>query len=166
MDFGKILDAWEGANKDAGKTTNDKKSGEKFRASFEAYLNNNPIIDKDKQYDTQPVYDKTEASRRRSRILSQKPDARLDLHNKTKEEALFALENFFNESFENGFEKVLIIHGKGNHSKGEAVLEPVCTEFIEHCKIAGEHGKSKAVDGGSGSTWVILKGSTNRAART
>jgi DNA-nicking Smr family endonuclease len=49
----------------------------------------------------------------------------------------------------------MIIHGKGNHSRGEAVLGRTVREFIEHCPFAGESGHGR--EGGTGTTWVLLK---------
>jgi len=94
---------------------------------------------------------------RRSRLRNKKPEAELDIHGLTRGEAWQALDGFFEEAKRNRLEKILIIHGKGNHSAGEAVLKRVVTEFIEHCPFAGESGRNKATAGGEGATWVLLK---------
>jgi DNA-nicking Smr family endonuclease len=67
------------------------------------------------------------------------------------------LETFFSDARAKEFEKVLIIHGKGNHSEGDSVLKRVVMDFIEHCPFAGESGRGKASAGGEGATWVLLK---------
>jgi DNA-nicking Smr family endonuclease len=54
-------------------------------------------------------------------------------------------------------EKVLLIHGKGNHSEGEAVLKRAVLQFIEKCPYAGESGQPNVELGGNGATWVLLK---------
>ena len=100
------------------------------------------------------------AGERRARLLRKKPDATIDLHGLKQDEAWTALENFFENSKRNGFEKVLVIHGKGNHagfSGSEGVLKNLSRQFIEWCSFAGENGYSSNRDGGSGATWVILK---------
>jgi DNA-nicking Smr family endonuclease len=97
------------------------------------------------------------AQEKRHRLRNKKPDAEIDLHNCTRDDAWQALDNFFNESREKGLEKILIIHGKGNHTKGEAVLKRAVMDFIEHCPFAGESGRGKASAGGEGATWVLLK---------
>jgi DNA-nicking Smr family endonuclease len=95
---------------------------------------------------------------RRRRLLQKKPDAVIDLHGLTQGEAWTALETFFEDSRLNNFEKLLIIHGKGIHSEKEAVLAEVSRKFIEACPFAGESGHGTAAEGGSGATWVLLKG--------
>ncbi|AEF83698.1 Smr domain protein [Treponema primitia ZAS-2] len=118
-----------------------------------AWLRVNGISDKDAEdaENAQPP------GERRRRLLAKKPDATIDLHGLTRDEAWLALESFFRVSQQQGFEKLLIIHGKGNHTDGEAVLKRSVRDFIERCHYAGESGYSPAVDGGTGSTWVILK---------
>ena len=96
---------------------------------------------------------------RRRRLIRKKPDAYIDLHGLTSDEAWRALEIFFEDSRNKGHEKVQIIHGKGNHLSGgsEGALKFLSRRFIENCSIAGESGQNPARDGGSGATWVILK---------
>jgi DNA-nicking Smr family endonuclease len=96
-------------------------------------------------------------AQRRRRLHSKKPDAVIDIHGLTRDEAWSALEQFFSDAKRQGFEKLLIIHGKGNHSEGEAVLKRSTGEFIERCPFAGESGHGNAASGGSGATWVLLK---------
>jgi DNA-nicking Smr family endonuclease len=98
---------------------------------------------------------------RRSRLLHKRPDASLDLHGLSCEEAWKALHNFFEDSRWRKLEKILIIHGKGNHyanlPSGEAALRDTTKRFIEACSYAGESGFSPSKGGGRGATWVILK---------
>jgi DNA-nicking Smr family endonuclease len=96
-------------------------------------------------------------AQKRRRLHLKKPDATIDIHGLTRDEAWNSLELFFKEAKSQGFEKLLIIHGKGNHSEGEAVLKRSTREFIERCPFAGESGHGNAVSGGSGATWVLLK---------
>jgi DNA-nicking Smr family endonuclease len=130
MDFGQILDQW------------DKHSG--------------PVYDKDAEL---MVRSEPSASRRR-RLLRKSPDASIDLHGLTRDEAWNALDSFFNDANSKGLEKLLIIHGKGNHTVSEdqnAVLKKTVRDFIERCPFAGENGNSNGSSGGTGSTWVLLK---------
>ena len=131
-DFGKILDQWH------------KNSGQ--------------IYDKDKELSAQTV--ESSASRRR-RLIRKNPEAFIDLHGLTRDEAWDALTEFFNNAKNRGLEKVLVIHGKGNRSlqtEGrEGVLKKLVQDFIERCPFAGENGFSGVSSGGSGSTWVLLK---------
>jgi len=100
-------------------------------------------------------------SGRRARLLHKRPDASLDLHGLNCEEAWKALHNFFEDSRWRRLEKLLIIHGKGNHyanlPSGEAALRDITKRFIESCSYAGESGFSPSKGGGRGATWVILK---------
>ena len=94
---------------------------------------------------------------KRHRLLRKKPDAILDLHSLTQDEAWDALDDFFNRSRSMGFAKVLIIHGKGNHSEKEGILKEVSRKFIELCPFAGASGRNSSHSGGNGATWVLLK---------
>jgi DNA-nicking Smr family endonuclease len=114
---------------------------------------NNVIYNKDMEARSSGI----SGQERRNRLKNKKPDAQIDIHGLTRNEAWLALEDFFNASKEKGLEKLLIIHGKGNHSAGEAVLKRTVMDFIERCPFAGESGRGKAATGGEGATWVLLK---------
>ncbi|MCL2834952.1 MAG: Smr/MutS family protein [Treponema sp.] len=93
----------------------------------------------------------------RRRLLTKKPDAFLDLHGLTQDEAWDKLDEFFKRSRARGLEKVLVIHGKGNHSMNEGVLGDLSRKYIEQCPFAGTSGHNSGARGGSGATWVLLK---------
>ena len=137
VDFGDILAKWEKKN-----PKDDALSKAMNKDMFQSREKNN-------------------AGERRSRLLRKKPDASIDLHGLKRDEAWISLETFFEDSKRKGYEKVLIIHGKGNHGGlggSEGVLRDLARQFIESCSSAGESGYSNNRDGGRGSTWVILKG--------
>ena len=136
MDFGTILDEWE------------KRSEKK------------PVLDKDKEVTLKET--KENKKDRRSRLLKKRPDAVIDLHGLTQDEAWVSLDNFFNNSIKMGFEKVQIIHGKGDPPNNEAVLRLLSRRFIENCHFAGESAYCSAKEGGSGATWVIIKNYLSR----
>jgi DNA-nicking Smr family endonuclease len=140
MNFGDILDKWE--------------KGAKKVAHY----------DKEVAYSREEgVYGAAPRGERRARLLRKNPDDSIDLHGLTRDLAWTALQTFFENSRAKGHEKLLIIHGKGNHqSNGETVqtestLRELSRSFIEQCAFAGESGYSPAKEGGSGATWVILK---------
>ncbi|MDR2718393.1 MAG: Smr/MutS family protein [Treponema sp.] len=135
MNFGDILDKWEKQRPCGG----DSPDGELQAKNTE---------ERGKQAGTQE---------KRRRLRNKKPDAELDIHGQTRDEAWRTLEIFFNNAKEKELEKVLIIHGKGNHSADEPVLKRVVMDFIERCPFAGESGRGKASAGGEGATWVLLK---------
>jgi DNA-nicking Smr family endonuclease len=141
MDFGSILDEWD---KRTGGYSAEKAGG---RAAAE-----DTVLD-----DSASGGHKARAAERR-RLLRKRPDAVLDLHNLTRDEAWTVMDGFFRSARDQRLEKLLIIHGKGNHSEGEAVLKRASREFIERCPFAGESGHSGVRNGGTGSTWVLLKG--------
>ena len=77
-------------------------------------------------------------------------DATVDLHGLTVAEAQAQLQNIFIKAHRLGWKKVLIIHGKGIHSKEEPKLKKAVMDFIEHSAYAGKHGIPGAV-------WVAIK---------
>ncbi|MDR1128018.1 MAG: Smr/MutS family protein [Treponema sp.] len=160
MNFGDILDQWD------KQTSKVRKSGKGGYGSGKAgkepervdpvmaWLRVHGIYDKDAEEENAV---KDDAGARRRRLLAKTADAVIDLHGLTRDEAYTALDAFFRDSRRRGFEKVLVIHGKGNHSKGDTVLKETVRNFIENCPFAGESGHSSAAMGGSGTTWVLLK---------
>lgn len=84
-------------------------------------------------------------------------DAVLDLHGMTALAAEEALETFFFEACSKKLRKVLIIHGKGIHSKSGPVLSEIVRRWLERHPTAGRSGTAGNEDGGSGATWVLLK---------
>jgi len=90
-------------------------------------------------------------------------DAILDLHGKTAAEAELALEEFFRAARARACRKLLIIHGKGLHSEGESVLGTLVARWLERCPTAGRNAKADRTQGGSGATWVLVKGGDQRS---
>jgi DNA-nicking Smr family endonuclease len=135
MDFAKILDQWE-------------------------RLTPAPAM-----YGKDQELEHESSSERRRRLLKKRPDGTIDLHGLSREEAWEALVHFFDNAKAHKLEKLLVIHGKGNHtgtttgfgSGSQGVLKNTVRDFIEHCPFAGESGYSNASLGGAGSTWVLLK---------
>jgi len=180
MDFGAVLDDWDQRTaKSAGKKSiraDEKKrlqesldakenppdmdiqgqsghTGEKAIDPLTAWLRVNGVRDKD----ADEQEEQTSAAEKRRLLRSKAPDATIDLHGLTRDEAWLRLSAFFTDSRRQGAEKLLIVHGKGNHSEGEAVLKRVTRDFIERCVFAGESGPADARSGGSGASWVLLK---------
>ena len=133
MNFGAILDKWE-----------------------KHYAGNDTSYRNISSRDDELPGEKNNAGERRFRLHRKKPDASIDLHGLNSEEAWITLDSFFEESRSKGYEKLLVIHGKGFHGE-ERVLYDLTRRFIENCSFAGESGHNPAKEGGSGVTWVILK---------
>lgn len=164
--FGDILDEWElntsipygkkKINKDKrnNKTSAQsiKKENEKTLHPIDLWLRKYGVQNKDEKRN-----DDIDNADLRKKMRALKPQSEIDLHGMTCEEAESALNIFFEKSKKNGLKKVLIIHGKGNHSSSGSILAPFVKSYLEKQKYAGETGHSKNVDGGSGATWVILK---------
>lgn len=82
----------------------------------------------------------------------------LDLHGLTVEEASKMTLQFLSDAHTKGLYKVMIIHGKGHHSKeGRGVLRDVVYRCLESSPHAGQHGIPEQADGGSGAVWVVIK---------
>jgi DNA-nicking Smr family endonuclease len=169
VNFGDILDEWDRQTARAqGKKGALKKKApapgvEELKKTdpLTAWLRVNGVYDKDAA-DSSAEESGEEPSRvsfgeRRRRLLAKRPDALIDLHGLSQDEAWNSLEFFFRDGKNQGFEKLLIIHGKGNHSEREGVLKETVRKFIERCPFAGESGHASAALGGKGSTWVFLK---------
>jgi DNA-nicking Smr family endonuclease len=140
MDFGNTLDKWE-----------KQKSGSDAHTAMDSWLDKYDVHDKDADAED----DHRSGAENRRRLRNKKPEDMLDIHGQTQVEAWQSLETFFADAKEKGLEKVLIIHGKGNHSQGDPVLKRTVMDFIERCPHAGERGKAST--GGEGATWVIIK---------
>ena len=142
MDFGDILNQWEGS-----------KPGDKDSADLEAMLDKYDRPDPGKDEQERP----THPGEYRKKVLAMEPEAELDLHGFTKEDALGALNAFINESLRQRLKKVLIIHGKGHHSAQEPILARTVREAVEKHPSCGEFGYAKGNEGGKGAVWVILR---------
>lgn len=101
-------------------------------------------------------------SQKRDRTLNElrimMPQASLDLHGMTSEEADKALRSFVEEALSSGLEKIAIIHGKGLHSDGGVgVLRDVTLSVLDEMGACREVSMAKPACGGAGVTWAILK---------
>ena len=94
----------------------------------------------------------------------------IDLHGFSLEEANEFVETFINKSFKDGVRKLIIVTGKGLHSKNEtdpfvskdlSILKYSVPEFIKNnetlMKKIIEIKEAEAKDGGSGAFYVYLK---------
>ncbi len=129
MDFGKILEEWESEH--AGAAVDDGRS-HKSEHSFSG-----PTV---------------------SELKRMAPQRTLDLHGYTAEEARTAVMAFLSSAGKGGLHKVMIVHGKGYHSKGgRPVLQQVVYECLDASPYAGKRGVPSRELGGSGAVWVAIK---------
>jgi DNA-nicking Smr family endonuclease len=90
------------------------------------------------------------------------PEARLDLHGLTRDEAVSAAEQFLLRSRARGRRTVLVIHGRGQNSEaGGPVLRPALQEWLGSAASAraGVMAFAPAPPraGGAGATLVLLR---------
>jgi len=85
-------------------------------------------------------------------------DGTIDLHGMTVPDAIASLELFFSRAEVSAWRKVLIVHGKGIHSKDGPILIDTVRRWLERRPSAGRSGPADAELGGGGATWVLLKG--------
>lgn len=183
MDFGDILNQWSDqqkakpvkqtsqvSHKKANAPTKEEKEAARQGYSYEeqmaqdnkrtmnpmdVWLNRYGTVDKDEVAD-----EAAENQRLQSReyLKELKPEARIDLHGLTRDEAWDRLNVFVGDCKRRGLKKILIIHGKGNHSSGsDPVLGPMVRSFIEEDARLGTSGHPDRNWGGNGATWVIIK---------
>jgi DNA-nicking Smr family endonuclease len=94
---------------------------------------------------------------KRQRLLTMAPQREIDLHGHTVKQAITRLRLFLGECKKDSLEKVLIIHGKGNHSASGPVLQKRILQFIQTSPLAGEYGPADRSSGGRGAMWVIIR---------
>ena len=150
MDFGETLKEWE-----KNQEQNRKRKQSAFSAALERYLpDDDAVAAKEKRPGGGPRSERAEA---RSLLKRMRPEGSLDLHGCTVSEALDSLCRFLADSRRDGLKKVLIVHGKGIHSKNTSVLGGAVRTYLERSAVAGEFGYADRQSGGRGATWVILK---------
>ena len=176
MTFGDILEQWEkekkgGARPSGGASSSKPKPAASSPAPksaktensakispMDAWLNRYGVQDKDAAPEAVSRSDWLRMqSEERRKLRAMKPEAEIDLHGLSADDAARELDSFFAECRSKGLRKVLIIHGRGIHSEGQPVLSSIVTSFVERCPFAGEYGKAAQKDGGCGAMWVILK---------
>lgn len=91
------------------------------------------------------------------RIRRMTPQDSIDLHGMNGRDAENALRAFLVSAVSRGFDKILIIHGKGNHSPGDQVLGGVVRRVLESSDLAGSFGYAGRDQGGRGATWVAIR---------
>ena len=144
MNFEKILNQWE------------KRKKRSISDDLEQWLDRNPPQSEAKR-DEKSLHPNMAAAERRRRLRAQKPQRQLDLHGLTASEAEEKVERFLRDSRRDGLNKVLIIHGRGKHSKSQPVLPRAVRKAIQASAHAGEYGAADKDYGGRGAIWVILR---------
>ncbi len=146
MDFGEILKRWENRPPDPKRPPRMAEWLERYPPGRETG---------GMEGRTEPV--DPDPAGRSAALRRMQPQQTLDLHGLTAEEAVRSTEQFLAGCRSRGLEKVLIIHGKGNHSSGEPVLGRAVRQYLERCPHAGSFGAADAKWGGRGALWVLLR---------
>ncbi len=154
MDFAQILDEWE-----KGKSKRKPQHSADGNDSASRKVLNEWLDSEEnwKYYDKGSPEPEDDPAARRRYLRNMEPEAELDLHGFSIDESLVQLDRFLSEAVQRGLQKVLIVHGKGNHSKTGAVLPKAVLEYLQNSPVAGETGSPRREKGGTGATWVILK---------
>ena len=122
---------------------------------FYDWVNNNDIFDKDERLSEEAYRLKP------AKLLNPKNiNAKLDLHGFTVEDAIKELQKFIDKSWHNGDKIVLIIHGKGIHSKQGPLIKKAITKWISigsGRNYIRHFRRAPASLGGTGATVIWLK---------
>ncbi len=128
------------------------------KPAFEKWLEKYPPPEDDRDPEEEEYHDTQRNAMRRKALRTMRPEATIDLHGCTGEEAEVRVRGFIDSSYERGLSKVLVIHGKGKHSEnGRSVLKEVVMNVLRHDPRAGETGIPDRYLGGRGAIWVILR---------
>lgn len=84
-------------------------------------------------------------------------DDTLDIHGLSVEEASLRLDAFIDKGLKEGYTKLLVVHGKGNHSDEEPVLADAVRNSLEADSRVGAFGHPERSLGGRGATWFIVR---------
>ena len=130
------------------------------------------ISDKDKK-DWQDFLSKNEKLPNKDNIKTNSlvfRSTEIDLHGFTLDDANKEIEKFINECFNNGFNKIRVVTGKGLHSNNEqnpyvskdlSILRYSVPEFIKNnielMKLINECKEAPVSDGGEGAFYILLK---------
>jgi len=143
MSFAEILSSWE-------------KRAAKRRAAMEELLEKYPPNGEALACEREGS-GAAHAGERRRKLLALPPQDTLDLHGMGLCQALEATERFISACRARGLKKVLVIHGKGKHSRTGPVLAQGVRTLLEKSPQAGEFGMASPQEGGRGALWVLLR---------
>ena len=149
MDFGEILKQWD--QRKAGEPERPKRE---IKRLLEKYP---PTKEARQEKEAQEKTPRQEAAMQRRRLRSLEPQETLDLHGLSVEKAVKRIDSFLRYSSEKGLERVLIVHGKGLHSKGMPILGKKVKARVAMSPYAGEFGIASRKHGGSGALWIVLR---------
>ena len=133
----------------------NSKISEKDKKTWDEFLSNNQKL---------PNKDNSQAE------IKVKKTRSLDLHGETLDEANRIIENFIKKSYEDRVHKLIIVTGKGLHSKNEkdpyvskdlGILKYSIPDFLKNnselMKMISNISDASIADGGTGAFYIFLK---------
>ena len=133
----------------------NSKISEKDKKTWDEFLSNNQKLPNKDNFQTEIKVKKTRS---------------LDLHGETLDEANRIVENFIKKSYQNRIHKLIIVTGKGLHSKNEkdpyvskdlGILKHSIPNFLKNnselMKMISSINDASIADGGTGAFYIFLK---------
>ena len=133
----------------------NSKISEKNKKAWDEFLSNNQRLPNKDNFQEEIKVKKTRS---------------LDLHGETLDEANRILENFIKKSYQDKVHKLIIVTGKGLHSKNEkdpyvskdlGILKHSIPEFLKNnselMKMISNISDASIADGGTGAFYIFLK---------
>tara|TARA_B000000609_G_C24100170_1_gene307953 strand:+ start:4 stop:414 length:411 start_codon:yes stop_codon:yes gene_type:complete len=133
----------------------NSKISEKDKKTWDDFLSNNQKL---------PNKDNSQAE------IKVKKTRSLDLHGETLDEANRIIENFIKKSYQDRVHKLIIVTGKGLHSKNEkdpyvskdlGILKYSIPDFLKNnselMKMISNISDASVADGGTGAFYIFLK---------
>ncbi len=99
---------------------------------------------------------------RKLRLGKYAPDAVLDLHRKTVEQARQEVFEFVRECLRHGVRTVMILHGKGDRSDTPALLKSYVNKWLPELPQVMAFHSAQRHHGGAGALYVLLKKSESK----
>ena len=133
----------------------NSKISEKNKKAWDEFLSNNQKLPNKDNFQTEIKVKKTRS---------------LDLHGETLDEANRIIENFIKKSYQDKVHKLIIVTGKGLHSKNEkdpyvskdlGILKYSIPDFLKNnselMKMISNISEASIADGGAGAFYIFLK---------
>ena len=133
----------------------NSKISEKDKKTWNEFLSNDQKLPDKDNFQTETKVNKTRL---------------LDLHGKTLDEANQVIENFIRKSYQEKVHKLIIVTGKGLHSKNEmdpyvskdlGILKYSIPDFLKNnselMKMISNISGASIADGGTGAFYIFLK---------
>ena len=133
----------------------NSKISEKDKKTWNEFLSNDQKLPDKDNFQTETKVNKTRL---------------LDLHGKTLDEANRVIENFIRKSYQEKVHKLIIVTGKGLHSKNEmdpyvskdlGILKYSIPDFLKNnselMKMISNISGASIADGGTGAFYIFLK---------